>query len=227
MRLMIVLALLAVACGTREETALPPPAESPALGDPPQSDPAPPTDTSPAPDQRPATREDTVTVEGMPEVVTSQLVTSPSGFPVPFSTYVPPGLNTSFEQPGAVKFTAAFAGNVNPRAYMLVRVYGPGSPRPSASDVLDELMRSSGADEHETVPADRPGWALETIGFRYIAADTDRTNFTGSITIGQHGDSYFHIVRNYPVEYGDGLPPRLHTILRHWRWEDTGEMLMQ
>jgi len=55
----------------------------------------------------------------------------------------------------------------------------------------------------------------------------DGVNVTGRVSIGRHGDNWFHVVRHYPVEYGDGLGPRLHTILRLWRWDDTGEMLMR
>jgi len=49
----------------------------------------------------------------------------------------------------------------------------------------DDPKTKPGAAPADRVPADRPGWALETIGFRYIAADTDRTNFTGSIAVTQ------------------------------------------
>ncbi|HEX6309547.1 MAG TPA: hypothetical protein VFZ69_15220 [Longimicrobiales bacterium] len=214
--------LLAAACGTTENGAAPPPGDA-----------TPPADRTPAPapptdavlPERPATRVDTVMVEGTPTVETLTLVTAPADFTVPFTTYVPPGMRTAFDGPGSVRFVAAFGGTVNPHAYMLVQVHPSGSARPDAATILSALMQSSAAEEHEVVAAEQPAWALETTAFRYIAAD--RTNFTGSITIARHGDTYFHVIRSYPVEYGDGLPPRLHTILRHWRWEDTGGMLMQ
>lgn len=215
--------LLSAACGTTENGAAPPAPDVTPPGDDRAPAPAPPADARPP--ARSATRQDTVMVEGMPVIETLQLVTAPAGFAVPFSTYVPPGMRSEFDEAGSVRFVAAFGGTVNPHAYMLVHVHPSAADRPAAADILDELMRSSAAEEHEVVPAERPAWALETTAFRYIAAD--RTNFTGSVTVAQHGDTYFHVVRNYPVEYGDGLPPRLHTILRHWRWEDTGEMLMQ
>ncbi|MGH7463844.1 MAG: hypothetical protein ACREK1_01635, partial [Longimicrobiales bacterium] len=178
-----------------------------------------------APAPRPETRLDTVMVEGTAEVEESRLVTAPAGFAVPFSTYVPVGLQSDIQAPSTVRFTAAFAGNVNRNAYMEVFVYPDGAARPHGAAILDRLMSERAAAEHENVPAERPSWAREATGFRYIGSDG--INFTGSITVGQHGDSYFHVIRHYPVEYGDGLPPRLHTILRHWRWEDDGRMLMR
>src|SRR5690606_24836892 len=111
--------LMTAACGAREDNGVPPrdegdpaPPETPA--------PAPPADTAQQPDlgDRPETREDTVMIEGMPELETSTLVRAPAGFNAPFSTYVPEGLNASFNAPSTARFTAAFGGTVNENAYM-------------------------------------------------------------------------------------------------------------
>lgn len=178
-----------------------------------------------APAQRPSTREDTVVIEGMPEVETSMLVTAPAGFAVPFSTYVPEGLQTRFEPPSTVRFIAAFGGELNSSAFMVVNIQDAGATAVSAGTVLDELMQTRAAAEHEAVAIDQPSWASDAIGFRSL--DENGTDYTGSIIIAEHGDRLVHIVRHYPLEYGDGLPPRLHTILSDWRWEDTGEMLIR
>jgi hypothetical protein len=221
-RATLALLLLSVACGAREDAG--PGANG---GEPPPTDaaPAPTADSRQPAASRPETREDTVLIEGMPEVEVSRLVNAPAGFVVPFTTYVPTGLEPDITAPSTARFTAAFADNVNPNAYMEVFVHPPGTARPAVADILNHLMTARHAAEHETVSAERPSWALESSGFRYIGADG--TNFTGNVIVAQHGDVYFHVVRHYPVEYGDGLPPRLHTILRLWQWQDTGTMLMR
>lgn len=217
--------LLITACGAREDNSVPPRDGG---------DPAPPGTPAPAPhadtaqqpelEDRPATREDTVMIEGMPEVETASLVRAPIGFNAPFSTYVPDGLNATFKAPSSARFTAAFGGTVNENAYMEVYVHHAGAARPVTTELIADLLRSRSASQHETFATETPSWADAATGFRYIGADG--VNFTGLVSVGRHGDTYFHVVRHYPVEYGDGLPPRLHTILRLWRWDDTGDMLM-
>lgn len=226
-RLSLVLLIAAgTACGAREENgaAAPDSIGTPGTPAPPPADTPPTADTTVEPgsgDQRPAARQDTVMVEGMPQVESATLVTSPSGFALPFSTYVPEGMEAEFAAPLAVRFIAAFGGTRNADAFMMMEAHD--TARPAARDILERLMSARSVREHEVTQTQREGWAEEAIGFRAIASDG--TNVTGSISVGEHNDRWFHIVRYYPVEYGDGLPPRLNTILRHWRWEDTGDPL--
>lgn len=169
-------------------------------------------------------REDTVIIEGMPELESSQLVNAPAGFALPFSTYVPEGLQTQFAPPSEVRFIAAFAGQVNSTAFMAVHIQDAGAAGIAAATILEDLMRARSAAEHEAVAIDQPTWAVDATGFRSVGRNG--TDYTGSIIVAEHAGRYVHIIRHFPVEYGDGLPPRLHGILSEWRWEDTGTMLM-
>ena len=164
-------------------------------------------------------------IEGMPEVETSTLVTAPAGFAPPFSTYVPEGLQTQFAPPAEVRFIAAFGGQVNSSAFMVVHVQEPGATRVPAATILEGLMQRRSPAEHEAIAIDQPSWAADAIGFRSLGENG--TDYTGSIVVAEHDGRYVQIIRHYPAEYGDGLPPRLHTILSEWRWEDTGDMLMR
>lgn len=223
-RTVIALSLVCAACGPREDAQPAPDGTEPPV----TSDPAPPVDAQQPGDDappaaRPRTRMDTIMVEGMAQTETSQLVETQGGFARPFSTYVPEGIESSLNAPSTARFTAAFAGNRNPDAFMEVFVHPSGAMRPAAEDILADLMSRRNVAEHETSATGRPSWALDAIAFTY--SGSDGTPFTGSVTVGQQGTTYLHIVRHYPAEYGDGLPPRLQSILEEWRWEDTGEML--
>jgi hypothetical protein len=103
----------------------------------------------PAP-PRPAERTDTVMIEGAPQVERLRLVRSPDAFAIPFSTYVPEGLDVEFGAAAGidrVRFAAAFTGTVDERAFMMVRVYPPGTTR------LRSRMRCA-----SSWPAARPAW---------------------------------------------------------------------
>ena len=71
-------------------------------------------------------------------------------------------------------------------------------------------------------PADRFEWSDEEFAFRYPEAAADGSTHVGVISIGRHGNRFFHLLIHYPAEYGDGMAPRAALILDEWRWEDTG-----
>ena len=218
----LTLALLCSACGAREDGTADD--EMPeANGTAPDAQPAPVAPAGPDLPPRAPARADTVMIEGMPEVSEHSLVSSPAGFAVPFSTYVPEGLEAEFAMPGTARFVAAFGGTRNEKAYMEVRAEAEGSAQ--AADVVRGLMAEHDVREHETIATDRPSWAQDAMNFRAVAADG--TRIVGGVVIVEHGGSHIRIIRHYPAEYGDGLAPRLQTILSEWRWEDTGTMLMQ
>lgn len=201
-----------------------------------------PRDAEPAPEPQPQlppraeTTTDTLYLEGMPEVVTLTLVRSPADARPGFSTYVPPGIETDVDAAGdsaSVRFSAAFSGSVDPNAYMHVRLYPLGTGTAVAGEVVAGFMRSrrpqddptgdAPAEEAPHHPTDVPAWGTEAHVFSY--ADGDR-RYVGRVVIGQHGPQSFHVLTHYPAEYGDGLGPRFEQILRHWRWEDSGAMLV-
>jgi hypothetical protein len=179
---------------------------------------------------RPAERADTVMIEGMPEVSSSQLVTSTLEHGVPFSTYKPEGLQTLYDRDGAaagLRFAAAFSGDAEPEAFMHVRFYGPGK-RPAPAEVAnllplpwqDQAAPAPGACQ----PVDPPSWAEAACAFDYTAPGGQHR--VGRVLVARRGDHAFHVLTHYPAEFGDGLGPRFQRILDEWRWEDTGDLLV-
>lgn len=188
----------------------------------------------PALPPRPETVQDTVMIEGMPEVTTSRLLHL-AEFEPPFSTYVPQGIDARVEaaaDTGSVRFAAAFTGDVDPNAYMHVRLYPYGAGLGNVQEVVQGFLRSrapqddpiGGLDVQEVPPpVSPPHWAVDAYDFTY-AGDANVLYVVRAV-IAQHGNRFVHVISHYPAEYGDGLAPRFDYILEHWRWEDTGTML--
>jgi hypothetical protein len=186
--------------------------------------------------ERPGSIQDTLMLEGMPEVTRSTLVRAPLGFDLPFSTYLPSGINVQFQtaaEGAGVRFAAAFTGRVDARAYMHVRIYPEGTSRARARDAVGGFLRSrtagddpvdAGDVERAWRPIEPPDWALEAYTFDYPGEQGIR--YVGRAMIARHGVRFLHVITHYPAEYGDGLGPRFQRILEHWRWEDTGEPLL-
>ena len=130
-----------------------------------------------------------------------------------------------------VRIAAAFTPESERDAYMHIHLYPPGT---SLSEVRWTIGGFMTGREPADNPADAdtepdswraiaaPGWAIEAYSYHY---DTLDHAYVGRITIGRHGDLYFHVLTHYPPEYGDGLGPRFNALLDARRWEDTGRML--
>jgi hypothetical protein len=193
------------------------------------------TDNLPAPPTRADVMSDTILVEGMPEASTSRLLQSPPAAPIPFSTYVPEGIQAGFEGAGdslAVRFAAAFTGVADPNAYMHVRFYAPDVGLDEARQMMGGFLatRVPEADPVETDAAPQayeevepPSWGHEAYSVRY-RGDGNRL-YVGHLVIATRRDRVFHILTHYPAEFGDGLGPRFDRVLEHWRWDDTGTPL--
>jgi hypothetical protein len=185
--------------------------------------------------QRPDVVQDTILVEGLPQTLTARLLLAEELDP-PFSTYVPDGLNAVVEahgDSGSVRFSAAFAGREEPNAYMHVRLYPSDTDLLAAREVVAGFLRSrrpqddpmGGLDIDEPQePEQPPDWGLEAHRFDY--AGDGNVAYVGRIVLAQYRDRFFHVLTHYPAEYGDGMGPRLDYVLRHWRWEDTGQPLV-
>jgi hypothetical protein len=159
---------------------------------------------------------DTILIEGMPELVQLRLIREPAGFGAPFSTYVPEGFQVetnATDSVPAVRFVAAFGGVLNPAAFLEVALYPESISR-------EDAMRRAGSDlpagarvpEPEAVP-----WA--TAEWRARGRDAHGP-FTGVVRLTSHGERFVRVMMRYPLEYGDGLPPRAAVILEEWRWGD-------
>jgi hypothetical protein len=198
-------------------------ASGPTGGDYPTPPPLPP-ESIPA---RPRTIQDTLLLEGMAEPSPATLVEAPAGFPRRFTTYLPEGLLVEFEGRGdsaGVRFHAAFAGTPDRNAYMHVRLYGTDLSRAQASQAATDFVRSRAPWRDEGTTAEPPPWGLEAYSFQYMG--DGNVPYTGRVVLGHHVDRFFHVLTHYPAEYGDGLGPRFDRILQHWRWEDTGRLLV-
>jgi hypothetical protein len=183
-----------------------------------------PAATQPA---RPAQRTDTISIEGMPQEERLTLVRSPAEFIPPFSTYVPAGMRAEF-MPGdstpSVRFVAAFAGRVNPEAYLQVRVYPRGAAELVVRQAADAYLRGRDPRQDNVRESERWPWAIDGYDFSY-GGQEGTAYFIGTMAIARHGNRYLHVLAHYPGEYGDGMGPRVERILREWRWEDDGAML--
>lgn len=223
-------ALLLSACTAKDEGETPAPDDTPppAAGQaaPPAAQPE--DSADPALPTRPETRADTLMLEGMPEIERATLVRSPPDFALPFSTYVSSGMRTEFrtgDGGSAVRFSAAFGGVENRNAYLQVYVYDAGVERPTVNDVITGFVRSRAPGIDEAASIETPPWALEAMRFAYIG--TGGVRMVGRTLTGEHNGRYFHVIAHYPQEYAEGMGPRIDRILRQWRWEDTGALLVR
>lgn len=176
--------------------------------------------------ERPGARQDTLVVAGSAEVMDFALVRSPSGFLVPFSTYVPASMTVEMDTVGPTDmatFTSGEAREMRDEAFMVVGVYPAGTTLLQVQDSIRQFVvsRSPGIDESRGV--EPPSWAEWAVDLSYPRSADEW--FAGSAVIAQYGPRYFHVIQLYPAEYGDGISPRFGAVLEHWRWEDTGLML--
>ena len=176
---------------------------------------------------RPRALADSVLVEGMwqPEQLT--LVRAPAGFEPPFTTYLPSGLEVSFnvnDSTPSVRFVAAFAGRVNPAAYLQVRLYPPGSAELVVRSAVDTYLRGLNPREDRVHPTETWPWGLAAWSFQAGGPPADSV-MLGRVGIARHGNRFLHVIAHYPAEYADGIGPRFQRILREWRWEDDGARL--
>lgn len=182
---------------------------------------------------RDAAVRDTISVEGRPQPLDARLVRAPRAFDLPFTTYTPTDMRVETTAEGdstGIRFTAEFGGTYEPNAYMHVAAYRAGTTQAVARDIIGGfLLGRVPTDDPITAgragwqPVDAPAWAEEAYSFRYAGA---RTRYVGNAVLARRGARFFHVITHYPAEYGDGIGPRFAYILRQWRWEDTGQRLM-
>ena len=171
---------------------------------------------------RPATLADTIRIEGTPEPMTLTLVSSPAGFPMAFSTYMPPDMQVEFlPDSAAVKFTAAFGGTVQPAAYVHVQQLQGAIADARAESVPATMLAGKTVDRLE-VYAGKPPWASDGAGFSYME---NGTRYNGTIALRTGGGTPFRIIIHMPSEYGDGMGPRVEMLLRRWLWSDGSPLI--
>lgn len=159
-------------------------------------------------------------IEGMPDTVELRLVRAPPDFPVRFSTYVPADMDVGTESTAdghSLEFTARFGGVPNERAYVQFFFYPHATTPALGHNSIESFVNSLNPEVDRSREVEPHDWAIEEIAFTY---PHDQALFVGRVALAQRGDVVFHYVQHYPAEYGDGMAPRIGTILREWRWGD-------
>lgn len=174
------------------------------------------------PDPRPPeAKTDTIQIEGMPEEIALRLVESPPGFEPAFHTYVPEDMSdnqTSSGEGTGWRFNARFAGNENPEAFMLVFFYPENTSDDAAGKVIDSILVGRTPVQRDAGTSRRYAWSEREYSFSGTSESGQR--IAGSVALGRHNGRLFHVLVEYPVEYGDGFGPRVYRVLSEWRWAD-------
>lgn len=162
---------------------------------------------------RPPTKTATITVEGEKIPVTLRLYDQFSDL---FTTYFPEkdflAQGVSSGEGTGVRFIANFGGSKNENAYVSVSFLNDFKTLGQVRTFINGkrgLIASNGwrvVSRTRNVPY---SWAKEKIVFG------KGKNMVGDIYLGQEKGKVFYVITHYPVEYGDGFPPRADLILRN------------
>jgi hypothetical protein len=161
-----------------------------------------------------AARVDTLWIEAMPEEVVLRPYRTEEGFPLPFSTRVPAGLEPRTVASGegdAVLFLAAF-GAV--RADAALRIFVPREDV-STADAVSLAREMLGLQGRVEPHPGGPGWARASF-------QLDARERVAVTHVGERSGRPFLLTYEYPPEFGDGLAPRFARLVEEWRWEPDG-----
>jgi hypothetical protein len=172
-------------------------------------------------EERPQTMMETISLEGMEQTLRFHLYDSrPVGLDVPFTTYVPDDMairSAPVETGDRFVARAVFGGQVEPRAFVEARFLAPGASEQAAAESLARWAPNERPSPLEG--GKRFAWSVRE---RWIGRPSGDTTVEGIAALGRHGDRWFVIHLEYPIEYGEGLLPRVERVLEQWRWEDNG-----
>lgn len=169
---------------------------------------------------RPETATAVLLIEGTPDTVATKLVRSPTDFPAGFTTYTTDDMPASVqisEDGVSIQFTAQFGGVRNERAYLQVFLYPAGTTRATATGRTEAFVSGLNPEIDLSEAGDRYAWAFQETRFGYPHEDVLHT---GYLALAERGTTLFHVLYQYPAEYGDGMAPRIALILDEWRWRD-------
>lgn len=176
----------------------------------------------------PATRDGVLVVEGSAEPVTLHLFHSPEGFPLPFHTYLPPGIQPTSPLEGEVRFLAAFHGEADPRARLVISLLPPDA---TPDDLLQLVEREVRARGGEPAPALQDSDAEDARSLRrfpwaraewWISTPAEET----VLLLGEHDGQPFVLEVAHPPELEEGFLPRVGWTLEEWRWAPEGTPLI-
>jgi hypothetical protein len=165
---------------------------------------------------RPTTKTATITIEGEQNSITLKLYDQYSNL---FTTYYPkkdflPEAVSSGEGTG-VRFIANFGGNRNQNAYVSVSFLNSFKTLEQLRNFVSGNNGLIASNKWQVVSRTRNTpyrWAKEKIVFN---KKQGTQNITGTVYLGQQKDKVFYVMTHYPVEYGDGFPPRANFILQN------------
>jgi hypothetical protein len=172
-------------------------------------------------EERTATKMETISLEGMEQTLRFRLFDSrPAGITAPFTTYVPDDMairSAPRETGDRFVARAVFGGQVEPRAFVEARFL----PEHASQQAAAESLAAWAPDERPSPLAGgkRFDWSVRE---RWIRRGEGDTAVEGIAALGRHGARWFVIQVEYPIDYGEGLLPRVERVLEEWRWEDTG-----
>lgn len=165
----------------------------------------------------PAEKDGTIKIEGMDESIKLKLFDHPK-----YVTYHPEEMVAEPADSGegdAVSFIANFGGQRNENAFVHFFLYPEGTSEEDALFAASGLAEQLGSGVEEVAKEDRYyDWSLSQ-----YAGIVDDISIT--ISVGKHGDQLYQLLTHYPVEYGDGMGPRVNLILDELIWKDDGKGL--
>jgi hypothetical protein len=162
---------------------------------------------------RPATKTTTISVEGEKVPVTLKLYDQYSNL---FTTYFPDKEflvegGSSGEGTG-VRFIANFGGSRNENAYVHVAFLNNFKTLGQLKSFVNGKNGLIASNKWRVVNRNQKvayTWAKEKIVF------SQGKNIVGNVYLGQQNGKVFYVITQFPVEYGDGFPPRADLILQN------------
>ncbi|HUP88974.1 MAG TPA: hypothetical protein VM100_06480 [Longimicrobiales bacterium] len=136
---------------------------------------------------------DTVSIEGTSQPLRMKLVQFAQSS-VPALTYIPVDMISVDQNIDGAEchfFIANFAGKRNDDAYMAFCITAAGT---SQADAVAQA--------------------------KSFKASRVKPSFLVDVELKNHNGRFYYLARHYPMEFGDGMGPRIQKILEEWRWLD-------
>ncbi len=169
-----------------------------------------------ATEARPASKPGRITIEGFDEWLELDRFETPRGFPLPFTTYAPSDLLAE-GSPAAISFVANFGSRRNDAVVLRLLPLAGGVSEGAAR----ESARREAARRGQIAPGEPRRFAWSLAEYPY-AGSTPMGPGEGLVAVGRHGERYFMLLLEYPLEYSEGFLPRATRVLQELRWSDTG-----
>lgn len=174
--------------------------------------------TLPAQD-RPATKTDNIALEGTEEPFEFTLHDVPA---LQFSTYVV----NDFEVAGSSSADgdsfvvyANFAGVKNEEAR--AEWFSPNDKGATVEQLAADTQKQLESDGYQIVSSEEGAaniFDLSEVEFRFKKQKDDGTQIVGTVGVFSHGDRVYRLTVHYPIEYAEGLMPRVMKMVEDIEW---------